>query len=101
MRGELPDGVAGAIDERKRKTSAGAPKLATRQSSQAVIDALAPVMPELLGGSADLTGSNNTKGKGMEPVTSGDFSGRYVYWGVREHGKIGRASCRERVCQYV
>jgi transketolase len=86
MRGELPDGFAGAISALKRKISAEAPKLATRQSSQAVIDALAPVMPELLGGSADLTGSNNTKGKGMEPVTSGDFSGRYVYWGVREHG---------------
>ncbi len=86
MRGELPEGFAGAISELKRKISAEAPKLATRQSSQAVIDALAPVMPELIGGSADLTGSNNTKGKGMEPVTSGDYSGRYVYYGVREHG---------------
>ncbi len=86
MRGELPESFAGAISELKRRISAEAPKLATRQSSQAVIDALAPVMPELIGGSADLTGSNNTKGKGMEPVTSGDYSGRYVYYGVREHG---------------
>ncbi len=86
QRGDLPDGFAGAITELKRKTSAEAPKLATRQSSQAVIDALAPVMPELVGGSADLTGSNNTKGKGMEPVKPGDYSGRYVYYGVREHG---------------
>ncbi len=86
QRGELPEGFAAAIDALKRKISGEAPKLATRQSSQAVIDVLAPVMPELVGGSADLTGSNNTKGKGMAPVTPADFSGGYVYYGVREHG---------------
>jgi transketolase len=85
-RGDLPEGFAAAVNELKRAVSAEAPKLATRISSQRVIDALAPVMPELIGGSADLTGSNNTKGRGMEPVISGDFSGRYVYYGVREHG---------------
>ena len=85
-RGDLPEGFAAAVNDLKRAVSAEAPKLATRMSSQKVIDALAPVMPELVGGSADLTGSNNTKGKGMEPVKPGDFSGRYVYYGVREHG---------------
>ncbi len=85
-RGELPEGLAAAVNALKRSVSAEAPKLATRVSSQRVIDALAQVMPELIGGSADLTGSNNTRGKGMEPVKPGDFSGSYVYYGVREHG---------------
>ena len=86
MRGDLPQGFAEAISGLKRKISAEAPKLATRQSSQAAIDVLAPIMPELVGGSADLTGSNNTRGQGMEPVKPGDFTGRYIYYGIREHG---------------
>ncbi|MGH6960694.1 MAG: thiamine pyrophosphate-dependent enzyme, partial [Dongiaceae bacterium] len=75
-----------AINAVKKSAAAEAPKLATRQSSQKVLDALAPVMPELIGGSADLTGSNNTKAKDMAPVTAGNFGGRYIYYGVREHG---------------
>jgi transketolase len=84
--GELPAGVAAAIEAVKKSAAAKAPKLATRQSSQKVLDALAPVLPELIGGSADLTGSNNTKGKDMAPVTADSYSGRYIYYGVREHG---------------
>jgi transketolase len=86
IEGELPEGVGAAIAALKRATSAEAPKLATRQSSQKVLDALAPVMPELIGGSADLTGSNNTKAKDMNAIAAGNFGGRYVYYGVREHG---------------
>jgi transketolase len=86
IEGELPEGVGAAIVALKRATSAEAPKLATRQSSQKVLDALAPVMPELIGGSADLTGSNNTKAKDMNAIAAGNFGGRYVYYGVREHG---------------
>src|SRR5690606_19728474 len=52
----------------------------------AALDVLVPAIPQLLGGSADLTGSNNTKVKGMQNVTAEDFSGRYVNYGVREHG---------------
>ncbi len=62
------------------------PKLATRQSSGHVLDALVPAMPELLGGSADLTGSVNTKAKDQKPVTPTDFSGGYIHYGVREFG---------------
>lgn len=62
------------------------PKIATRQASQKALDALAGLIPNLAGGSADLTGSNLTKASGMEPVTSDDFSGGYIYYGVREHG---------------
>ena len=70
----------------KAKFAAEAPKLATRQASGMVLDALAPVLPELVGGSADLTGSNNTKAKGQKMVTRDDFAGSYIHYGVREHG---------------
>src|SRR5690606_4258328 len=59
---------------------------ATRQSSQAVLNAIGPHLDELVGGSADLTGSNNTNRKDSKPVTPGDFSGNYIYYGVREFG---------------
>ncbi len=84
--GELPAAFAATIEATKKAVSAEAPKLATRQSSQRLLEALSPVMPELLGGSADLTGSNNTKAKDMAPVTAENYAGRYIYYGVREHG---------------
>ncbi|MEX2202335.1 MAG: transketolase C-terminal domain-containing protein, partial [Dongiaceae bacterium] len=84
--GTIPGALSKAILDAKRKASAEAPKIATRQSSQNVLEAIVPVMPELVGGSADLTGSNNTKTKPMKPVTADDFAGRYIYYGVREHG---------------
>jgi transketolase len=60
--------------------------LATRQLSQKVLDSIAPHFPELVGGSADLTGSNNTKAKTFVPLHAPDYQGRYIYYGVREHG---------------
>ena len=62
-----------------------APKLATRQSSQAVLDELTAALPGLIGGSADLTPSNGTKTKAAKPVKPSDFSGSYIHYGVREH----------------
>ena len=62
-----------------------APEIATRQASRLVLDALAPVMPNLLGGSADLTHSNLTLAKTQSPVRPGDFAGSYVHYGIREH----------------
>ena len=85
QRGELPADFAAKIDELKRAIAAEAPTLATRQSSQRVLDALVPAVPELIGGSADLTPSNNTKAKAMAEVTPPDYRGRYVHFGVREH----------------
>jgi transketolase len=86
QKGELPADldqvIAKACDEFRAKNA----KLATRQASGAVLDALVPAVPELLGGSADLTPSNNTKAKGLEDVKPGDFSGRYMRYGIREHG---------------
>jgi transketolase len=86
MAGTLPDGWETAILELKRKISEEAPKIATRQASKNALDVLAPVIPELVGGSADLTGSNLTLADGMLPVTRDDLGGRYIYYGVREHG---------------
>jgi transketolase len=82
----LPQGWEQAIIDFKKKTSAEAPKVATRQSSEMVLNVIAPLIPEMIGGSADLTGSNNTKATVMKPINAADFSGRYVYYGVREHG---------------
>src|SRR5205814_2497107 len=82
---ELPadfdSAIARGCDEFRAKIA----KIATRQASGAVLDALAPAVPELIGGSADLTPSNNTKAKGEEDVKPGNFSGRYIRYGVREH----------------
>jgi transketolase len=83
--GELPadvdEVIARVCDEFRGKNA----KLATRQGSGNVLDALVPAVPELIGGSADLTPSNNTKAKSEEDVKPGDFSGRYIRFGVREH----------------
>lgn len=85
QKGQLPKDFKQAINELKKKVSEEKPKDATRKSSGNVLDKISPIIPELIGGSADLTGSNNTKAKGQEPVTKDDFSGRYIYYGVREH----------------
>jgi len=61
-------------------------KVATRKASELVLDVLTPILPEMIGGSADLTGSNNTKTKATTPFTPEDYSGRYLYWGIREFG---------------
>ncbi len=83
--GILPAALAAALAALKARFVAEAPTLATRQSSGMVLDTVAAVMPELVGGSADLTGSNNTKAKGQKVVTRGDFAGSYIHYGVREH----------------
>ena len=70
-----------------KETFAKAPKeIATRAASELALDALVPAIPELVGGSADLTGSNNTKTKGMAVMSSANYGGRFIHYGVREHG---------------
>ncbi|MDH3639396.1 MAG: transketolase [Gammaproteobacteria bacterium] len=68
------------------RVAAEGQKVATRKASQNTLNAYAPIMPELIGGSADLTGSNNTNWKGSEPVTRDRPDGNYIYYGVREFG---------------
>ena len=61
-------------------------KVATRKASEMALEVLVPLLPEMIGGSADLTGSNNTKTKTMQPLTGDDYGGRYLYYGIREFG---------------
>jgi transketolase len=84
--GEVRAKIAGAVNALKADFSRDAAKLATRQSSQKVLEKLVPVVPGLIGGSADLTGSNGTLTKLHTVVKPGDFSGNYIHYGVREHG---------------
>ena len=86
MAGRLPESWHDAIAALKAEIAAKRPALATRQSSQKILEALAPVMPELIGGSADLTGSNLTFARGMGTVAPGCYAGRYIHYGIREHG---------------
>jgi transketolase len=86
IKGDLPAGFAAAISDYKKKLAAEAPKVATRKASEMVLEVINALVPETVGGSADLSPSNNTRTKDMKAVASGDYSGRFVHWGVREHG---------------
>ncbi len=86
MAGRLPEGWVEAMAAFKATLAEQKPALATRQSSQKALEVLVPAIPELVGGSADLTGSNLTQVKGMAAVAPDNFGGRYLYYGVREHG---------------
>ena len=90
--GALPEGWDRAFTAHIEHMAADRPKWATRQSSGAALEVLAAEIPELVGGSADLTGSNNTRVAATTPVEAGDFSGRYVYYGVREHAMAAAMS---------
>ena len=70
----------------KKQTSEEAPKHATRKSSELALNVINPVMQETVGGSADLSGSNNTKSKDMGVFDTDNRGGRYIHWGIREHG---------------
>ncbi|HTS39336.1 MAG TPA: transketolase [Xanthobacteraceae bacterium] len=86
-RGELPkDKVAAAVRTAKEKLAAAPKDMATRAASEAALEALVPTLPEMIGGSADLTGSNNTKTKTMAVLSAKDYAGRFIHYGVREHG---------------
>lgn len=74
-----------AIGEYCHKLVAERPKVATRKSSEMALEIINATLPNTIGGSADLTGSNNTLTKGMQPVRPGDYSGRYIHYGIREH----------------
>ncbi len=86
MKGTLPSGWGEAVQKAKQALTEKQPTEATRKSSQDALEVLNVAIPELIGGSADLTGSNNTKTKTLAPVSGKDYSGRYLYYGVREHG---------------
>ena len=86
--GALPGGVAAALAALKATLAGEKPKIATRVASGRVIEALNAALPTLIGGSADLTPSNNSQGKTAAAVQAGDYAGRYIHWGIREHGMV-------------
>ncbi|HVY50054.1 MAG TPA: transketolase [Devosia sp.] len=86
LAGDLPAALDGALDAYKQKLAADKPKVATRKSSQMALDVINAVVPETVGGSADLTGSNLTNTPQTLPFTDTDRTGRYMRYGIREHG---------------
>ncbi len=86
LRGDLPAAFAGAITDLKGRLAAEPPTVATRKASEMALEAITAVTPELVLGSADLTPSNNTKTKGLSAIAPGQYAGRYIHYGIREHG---------------
>ncbi|MBO0662062.1 transketolase [Jiella sp. MQZ9-1] len=86
MRGDLPSGFIEAMHRFKRQMNEKQPKVATRKASEMALEEINAVVPETIGGSADLTGSNNTRTSQTRPIAPGDYSGRFIHYGIREHG---------------
>ena len=86
MNGELPADWAAASRSLLEAVAAEAKDMATRKASQRALEGFAPLLPELIGGSADLTGSNNTRHSSSRTIERGDSGGNYIYFGVREFG---------------
>jgi len=86
LQGLLPRDYAEALDALIEHFAEARPQLATRQASQRVLEAIAPAIPHLRGGSADLTHSNLTLARSQQPVRPGAYAGSYIHYGIREHG---------------
>lgn len=86
LAGDAPKKLSATIKALKKQVSEDQPKVATRKSSEMALQAINAVMPETVGGSADLTGSNNTKTDDLGMFETNNRGGRYIYWGIREHG---------------
>ena len=89
LKGELPISLDKIVGDEKLKYFQSKPKMATRQCSSSVINSISNDVPELIGGSADLSGSNNTKTDKAKVITSKNFKGNYIHYGVREHAMAG------------
>ena len=83
---DAPKKLSATIKAFKKQVSESAPKVATRKSSEMTLQVVNPIMQETVGGSADLTGSNNTKTGDLGVFDTDNRAGRYIYWGIREHG---------------
>ena len=87
MNGELPvQAFADAVKAVKQSLNATPKEIATRTACEFALESLIPALPEMIGGSADLTGSNNTRTKSMQAMSAADYSGRFIHYGIREHG---------------
>ena len=80
------ENLGSLVNNEKKKYFEAKPNLATRQCSMASIESISAILPQLIGGSADLSGSNNTKTKNSKVINSKNFEGNYIHYGVREHG---------------
>ena len=85
MSGELPQALATRMRRYKKQLKAELPKVASRQASQMTLEVINAAVPTMVGGSADLTGSNLTKTSQMRSITPGNYRGNYVHYGIREH----------------
>lgn len=85
MEGNFTKPLGEALKAYKKEIAKDHPKVATRKASEMVLEIVNNTIPHTLGGSADLTGSNNTKTKALTPYSAEDYSGRYIYYGIREH----------------
>jgi transketolase len=87
MHGDISQqALDGAVRAVKESLAATPKEIATRTACEFALESLIPALPEMIGGSADLTGSNNTRTKSMKAISAEDFSGRFIHYGVREHG---------------
>ena len=86
IRGDLPGTLNAAIRAVKERLAKAPKDIATRAASELALEGIIPAVPEMIGGSADLTGSNNTRTKSMKAISASDYSGRYIHYGIREHG---------------
>ena len=89
INGKLPKNLDKIIEEEKRKFFDSKPTIASRKSSASVLESITNNLPELIGGSADLSGSNNTKTKHSIIIKPSNFKGNYIHYGVREHAMAG------------
>ncbi len=85
MAGKLPQKLSDALDKYKRELAAEKPAIASRKASENVLGVINAIVPEMVGGSADLTGSNNTKTAVQTPVSADNYAGSFIHWGIREH----------------
>jgi transketolase len=84
--GDLPKSLGDAVRGVKEQLAAAPKDIATRISSEFALETLTAAVPEMVGGSADLTGSNNTRAKAMKPLAAPDYAGTFIHYGIREHG---------------
>ncbi len=86
MRGDLPGALNAAVRAVKENLAKEPKEIASRTACEFALESLIPAVPEMIGGSADLTGSNNTRTKSMKAMSASDYSGRFIHYGIREHG---------------
>ncbi|HEV2561321.1 MAG TPA: transketolase [Rhizomicrobium sp.] len=86
LSGDIPEALTAALNEHKKKVSTDKPSVATRKASEMALDVINAILPTTIGGSADLTGSVNTRTKGLKEIAPGEYGGRYIHYGIREHG---------------